>query len=1007
MIPLPKLDDRKWEDLVREAVELIPKYCPEWTNHNASDPGITLLELFAWLIEVLLYRLNRVGDKNYLAFLNLMGIDLQPPQPSRVHLTFSLVPGARNFQVVPAGTSVATSYKNDEPPVVFETLRDLVVLPTSIVRCFSQFHDIYADNTPYIYGRPGQSFEAFMGCQRIERYLYFMDPRLEVLSEEALLIIGAETPNAPESDFPTLCEWEYWNGHRWREFEPSTQELPIGWIAFNGVDGMVETTINEVKGLWVRARLVNVPQSIDMTSVERLKMRIEILGEGIQPEKVITETSNSDLIPVDLSKSFYPFHKEPGIDSAFYIGNDDLFSHKDARIRIDFELADSIAISGLNPSADLSVAWEFYDGKQWQRIGLVNPKGIEESLKGLEFDDSTYCFTRNGTISFTVPENMARTEISDQEAYFIRARIIQGDYGVPGMYMLDGDKWAWFDERPLRPPLIKSIRLKYEEASQTPQCVLTYNDFHFEDITEAVSEDLSVTQVFEPIPDENPSIYFGMNGPFPNERVQIYIHTLTKDEHKFEDKRGDEKFLRNYYRKMEEEYYGNKKLVWEYWNGKEWFDLNVSDGTRAFSESGYLEFLGPKDMAPKRKFGENLFWIRVRLEMGGYEELPRIDHVMFNTVEAVNRRTLNYEIIGTGRGTPNQVFKFLNAPVLEGEEIWVREKDKPRDEEIEALKTLYGDKPFMQEDTRLGGYWIRWENVESFFLSNDRSRHYRLDRLNGHIQFGDGKHGMMVPVLDQNVRTSHYCIGGGVRGNIGVNQATTIRQAIAYIDGVTNLYPGEGGSDVESLESVKQRGPYVIKSRYRAVTQEDFEVLSLQSSNSIARTCCLPSTEREGAVTIIVVPKFDEEKEDYNKKLVPTSELLRRVKAYLDERRLITVKVNVERPQYTEISVFLEIIRTSTGASDRLKRDIDKALHRFLHPIVGGRDEKGWKFGRSVMKADLYHIVENVDGVDFVDRIQILDEDRGIFVEQIKLGPKGLPYLVNVDITEKTRERVV
>ena len=111
MIPLPKLDDRKWEDLVREAVELIPKYCPEWTNHNASDPGITLLELFAWLIEVLLYRLNRVGDKNYLAFLNLMGIDLQPPQPAHVDLTFSLVPGARNFQVVPAGTSVATMRK--------------------------------------------------------------------------------------------------------------------------------------------------------------------------------------------------------------------------------------------------------------------------------------------------------------------------------------------------------------------------------------------------------------------------------------------------------------------------------------------------------------------------------------------------------------------------------------------------------------------------------------------------------------------------------------------------------------------------------------------------------------------------------------------------------------------------------------------------------------------------------------------------------------------------------
>ena len=158
---------------------------------------------------------------------------------------------------------------------------------------------------------------------------------------------------------------------------------------------------------------------------------------------------------------------------------------------------------------------------------------------------------------------------------------------------------------------------------------------------------------------------------------------------------------------------------------------------------------------------------------------------------------------------------------------------------------------------------------------------------------------------------------------------------------------------------------------------------------------------------VVVVPKFDAEKEEYDKKLVPTSELLRHVKTYLDERRLVTVRVHAERPQYTELSINLEIIRTSTGASDRLKRDIVKALRKFLHPIVGGRDGKGWKFGRSVLKVDLYHIVENVEGVEFVDRILILDEDRGMYVDQIKLGPKGLPFLVNVDITEKTRERVV
>jgi Baseplate J-like protein len=71
-IPLPNLDDRTYDDLVQEALSLIPTYAPEWTNHNPSDPGITLVELFAYLTEMLLYRLNRVTSANKQAFLNLL-----------------------------------------------------------------------------------------------------------------------------------------------------------------------------------------------------------------------------------------------------------------------------------------------------------------------------------------------------------------------------------------------------------------------------------------------------------------------------------------------------------------------------------------------------------------------------------------------------------------------------------------------------------------------------------------------------------------------------------------------------------------------------------------------------------------------------------------------------------------------------------------------------------------------------------------------------------------------
>src|ERR1700749_3107717 len=93
MIPPPKLDDRNFRDIVEEAISMIPRYSPEWTNHNPSDPGITLIELAAWMTDLLIYRLNQVPDKNYVAFLNLLGIKLRSPRAAKSLIRFALVEG--------------------------------------------------------------------------------------------------------------------------------------------------------------------------------------------------------------------------------------------------------------------------------------------------------------------------------------------------------------------------------------------------------------------------------------------------------------------------------------------------------------------------------------------------------------------------------------------------------------------------------------------------------------------------------------------------------------------------------------------------------------------------------------------------------------------------------------------------------------------------------------------------------------------------------------------------
>ena len=72
MLPKENLDDRTFEDLVAECILRIPRYCPEWTDFNPSDPGITLVELFAWLTDQMLMRFNKVPRRNYITFLELL-----------------------------------------------------------------------------------------------------------------------------------------------------------------------------------------------------------------------------------------------------------------------------------------------------------------------------------------------------------------------------------------------------------------------------------------------------------------------------------------------------------------------------------------------------------------------------------------------------------------------------------------------------------------------------------------------------------------------------------------------------------------------------------------------------------------------------------------------------------------------------------------------------------------------------------------------------------------------
>ena len=160
-LPTPNLDDRRFQSYVDDAKRLVQQRCPEWTDHNVSDPGVTLIETFAWMTDQLVYRLNRVPDRLYVKFLELIDVQLFPPTPARTELTFWLAAPPEERQRIPANTKAATIRTETEDAIVFSTVDDLDLVPCAMASVATQAggSDERADKTEGL--ERGTKFAAF------------------------------------------------------------------------------------------------------------------------------------------------------------------------------------------------------------------------------------------------------------------------------------------------------------------------------------------------------------------------------------------------------------------------------------------------------------------------------------------------------------------------------------------------------------------------------------------------------------------------------------------------------------------------------------------------------------------------------------------------------------------------------------------------------------------------------------------------------------------------------
>jgi predicted phage baseplate assembly protein len=258
-LPAPNLDDRRFQELVDEAKRFVQRRCPEWTDHNVSDPGVTLIETFAFMTEQLGYRLNRVPDRMYVKFLELLGLRMVPPTPARVPVTFWLSTPARSSLVIRAGTKAATVRSETEPATVFCTRADLPVVPTRIsaVRRLRAGNGSSENLTPQL--DLGSEFPAFDEPPRLgDTLLIGLDSAAK--SCAVRVDFDGETHGIGVNPRHPPLVWEAWTGDDWAECEVTTDETGgfnrSGRIVVHLPAGHEDSIIDEQRAGWLRVRVI-------------------------------------------------------------------------------------------------------------------------------------------------------------------------------------------------------------------------------------------------------------------------------------------------------------------------------------------------------------------------------------------------------------------------------------------------------------------------------------------------------------------------------------------------------------------------------------------------------------------------------------------------------------------------------------------------------------------------------------------------------------------------------
>ncbi|MEO3872728.1 baseplate J/gp47 family protein [Nonomuraea sp. B12E4] len=973
--------------------DLRPGYVPEW-RPDGDDPGAALLDIAGRYLAIIEARLALAPDKHHAVLLDLLGARPCPARPASATVVITLAEGAPDARL-PAGTRLAAPPPpGGQAQISFETEQTVGLAGARLAEVVSLWpgRDQYIAHDP---AGPLRPFDARL-LRDTPHALYLAHDRLLDLGGRAEITVGFDLTTP--SDQPLDLAWEYWDGSDWRAFldasDSSAGLTRDGSHVLRADCAKTKPTeVDGVRSRWIRARLdetlpadparvlpeisavtlattltrsyasvwrvgervggrdgrllvrlrdaagvplAGVPVSVPggggtsddngevVLDAEAGDIVVVRLGGFAQEHRLdrgdVTVTFGLDLlapelavadgIEADLSRPFHPLGVQPQPGSAFYVRSEEALGRPGARVRVYVRPArtpedELTPPTGSKPLPHL-VSWEYFDGNGWRALPVDGVGDAPGAFKG------------HGFFELTVPRDLSETEVNGQRGRWLRARLLSGGYGL--VRTLEGGLEFVVGQ----PPVLADLRFGYtwQDGPVAPEAFRTHNDFAY---------GRSATP-FSPVSDETPALYLGFDRKLPVDDVGLLFRLAGEPDAPL--------------------------LTWEYFDGLNWSELTVADGTRNLSVSGTVRLIGPEGSRAHPRFGEPRHWLRARLAQDGPPGQPEIHAIHLNAVPVAQRQTVTGEPLGISTGTPGQSFPFRVLPLLPGPAIEVRELSGRR-AEVEWRGPAESGSPRLVRDRlgRVTEVWMTWQERPDLRASGPADRHFAVDHHRGLVLFGDGRHGMVPPEGAAVVATTYHA-GGGPAGNLPPHGITQVLGAAAAIETVDNPDAADGGSAPEPVEALLRRGPGLIHARGRATTVADYAALALALPAVAAAWAypCLDASGRPAAgwVTVVIIPHSTESRP------YPSPALRAEVARVLAARAPATARLNVTGPGYLPVDVTATLVPRSRSAAGAVEQAARRAITGFFRPGRGlGRGE--------VPVARLAALLERLDGVDHLE----------------------------------------